>query len=75
VNTQPDNSLIIESRIPLNAPHHSQIRHLLLLPLLPVHAALADQLARRRWTLYVLPALAVMQLLITRLHLDWNFAF
>lgn len=51
--------------------YHAQLRY--LLPLLPVHAFFADLLCRRRLLLPVLLILAIIQLLVTRLYLDWFF--
>jgi len=51
--------------------YHAQLRY--LLPLLPVHAFLADMLCRHRLLLPVLLILAIIQLLVTRLYLDWFF--
>jgi hypothetical protein len=48
----------------------AQLRY--LLPLLPVHALIVHFLVKRRWITYVLPALALVQLVITRLFLDWR---
>ena len=51
--------------------HWSHLRY--LLPLLPLHALITCFLVKRNWIPYVFPILAIMQLLITRLYLDWRF--
>lgn len=54
----------------LSASHFSQHRY--LLPLLPAHALLVEGLLRRGLAPYVLPAMVVLQLAVTRLYLDWR---
>jgi hypothetical protein len=55
----------------LGGSYVSQLRY--LLPMLPVHALLVSRLARTRWILVILAAMAAAQLIVTRLYLDWLF--
>jgi len=55
----------------LGTSYVSQLRF--LLPLLPVHALWVRLLSGRRLSPYVVAALAGLQILITRMYLDWQF--
>ncbi len=51
---------------------NSQLRY--MLALLPLHATLACFLRRRGWLSWALMILTILQLLITRMYLDWLLA-
>ncbi len=53
----------------LGVSHWAQLRY--LLPLLPIHASIVCFADKRGWTMYLLPALAVIQIVVTRFYLDW----
>jgi hypothetical protein len=54
----------------LRVSHSSQMRY--LLPLLPIHVLLADELTQRKWFAPVVACLAAAHLLLTRCYLGWS---